>query len=143
MQRGATLLGLRKLVNSFGGAKLCYGEPIRNGERVVIPVSRVSTFGGWGWGRGRDSADGWGDGGGGGGGLEAAPVGFIDIGPEGTRFESIPDPMSNARALRTSASALGALASGLATAAAIRRARRSLPGGAGVSAGRKLLGRGR
>jgi len=126
VQRGAGLLGVRKLVSEMGGAKLCYGDPVRSGERVVIPVSRVSAAGGGGFGGGHDhEKDSWGDGGGGGGVLEAAPVGFIDIGPEGARFEAIPDPMSNARALRTGATALTTLAWGVASFAAMRRRRKA------------------
>jgi len=129
VQRGAGLLGLRKLVTSMAGGQLCYGEPVRSGERVVIPVARVSATGGGGWGGGRDPKGGSGDGGGGGGSLEAAPVGFIDIGPEGARFEPIPDPLTNARALRTGATGLTTLAAAFAGYRALRRQRRgALPG---------------
>lgn len=137
VQRGAALFGVRKLVSTIGGARLCYGEPVRTGERVVIPVSRVSAAGGAGFGSGHDPAkESWGDGGGGGGMLEATPVGFIDIGPEGARFEAIPDPIGNARALRSGATALTTLATAAATFAALRRARR---GGAALSAPRRRL----
>ena len=105
MQRGAGLLGVRKLVSSMAGAKLCYGEPVRAGERVVIPVARIQAGGGGGWGGGRGEDGSGGDGGGGGGGLEAAPVGFIDIGPEGARFEAIPDPDRAAKLVRAGAMA--------------------------------------
>jgi uncharacterized spore protein YtfJ len=122
VQGGAGLFGLRKLVTSLAGGKLCYGEPVRNGDRVVIPVARVSAGGGGGYGTGRDSAkSSEGSGGGGGGGFEAAPVGFIEIGAEGARFEAIPDPMSTARALRTVATGITALATGIAGIAAMRR----------------------
>lgn len=139
VQRGSGLLAVRKLVAAVGGAKLCYGEPVRSGERVVIPVSRVSAMGGGGFGGGADrEKDNWGDGGGGGGYLDAAPIGFIDIGPEGARFEAIPDPMGNARALRSGATALTTLATTVATFAALRRARR---GGALPAPRRRLLPR--
>ncbi len=127
VQRGAGLLGVRKLVNRMAGARLCYGEPVRAGERVVIPVARVSAAGGGGWGGGRDTEGGGGDGGGGGGSLEAAPVGFIDIGPEGARFEAIPDPMTSARALRTGATGLTTLAAAIAGYRALRGKRGTLP----------------
>lgn len=140
MQRGSGLFGVRRLLTAVGGAKLCYGEPVRAGERVVIPVSRVMAVGGGGFGSGRSREKGEdGDGGGGGGMVEAAPVGFIDIGPEGARFEAIPDPMGNARALRSGATALTTLATAAATFAALRRARRG--GGALPAPRRRLLSR--
>jgi hypothetical protein len=104
----------------------------------VIPIARVAAGGGGGWGGGRDTDGGGGDGGGGGGHLEAAPVGFIDIGPEGARFEAIPDPMSNARALRTGATGLTTLAAAFAGFRALRRQRRL---GGLSSPRRRLLGR--
>lgn len=111
---GGTALDVRKLVAALAGARLSYGEPIRAGERVVIPVARVngSGGGGRGWGWGTD-----GDGGGGYGGgihLESTPVGFIDVSAEGARFEAIPDPLGTAKALRVAATAAGALAGAFA-----------------------------
>jgi uncharacterized spore protein YtfJ len=53
----------------------------------VIPVASVRTAGGWGFGNEPSR----GSGGGGGGALDARPVGFIEIGPDGTRFEPIDD----------------------------------------------------
>jgi uncharacterized spore protein YtfJ len=114
------MLGARKLIARLAGAKVCYGDPVRAGDRVVIPVARVNAVGGLGFGSGRDGKGG-GEGGGGGGTFEAAPVGFIDISADGARFEAIPDPMSTARALRTGVSAVGALATALAGIAALRR----------------------
>jgi uncharacterized spore protein YtfJ len=109
----------------LAGAKLCYGDPVRAGERVIIPVARVNAIGGGGWGSGRDGhADGEGAGGGGGGTFEAAPVGFIDVSADGARFEAIPDPMSTARALRTGVAAVSALATALAGISALRRRER-------------------
>ena len=70
------------------GARLCFGRPVEAKGRTVIPVASVRTAGGWGFGNERD---GRGAGGGGGGALDARPVGFIEIGPDGTRFERIDD----------------------------------------------------
>jgi uncharacterized spore protein YtfJ len=70
------------------GARLCFGRPVEAEGRTVIPVASVRTAGGYGFGNepgGRQL------GGGGGGALDARPVGFIEIGPEGTRFERIDD----------------------------------------------------
>ncbi|MEA2307249.1 MAG: hypothetical protein QOH43_4529 [Solirubrobacteraceae bacterium] len=94
---------------------------MRNGDHVIVPVARVQLIGGGGFGRG--SGDGEGAGGGGGGSIDAAPVGFIELGPSGARFESIPDPVATARAVRTGAAALTTLAGALAGVTALRRRR--------------------
>ena len=78
------------------GARLCFGRPVELKNRTVIPVASVRTAGGWGFGN--DGA-GSGSGGGGGGALDARPVGFIEIGPDGTRFERIDDGRMALRAL--------------------------------------------
>src|SRR4051794_41915701 len=88
--RTARLMSVRKLVAQLGGARLCYGEPVRVGEREVIPVARVRTAGGLGFGSGSEELGG--GGGGGGGLLGAPPIGFLDAGPEGARFGPIPPP---------------------------------------------------
>src|SRR3954452_16176712 len=81
------------------GARLCYGEPVEADGRTVIPVASVEAAGGGGWGSadaGQESSEsddpdepgqskGQGAGGGLGGWVSATPVGFIEIGPEGTR----------------------------------------------------------
>jgi hypothetical protein len=86
------------------GARLCFGRPIEGkGGRVVIPVASVRTAGGWGYG---NEPDGRGGGGGGGGALDARPVGFIEIGPDGTRFERIDDGRMALRALAAGSLAL-------------------------------------
>ncbi len=97
---------VRRLIDAATGAKLCYGEPVRAGERVVVPVARVGAVGGWGYGRGGEPDGDGGVGHGGGGTLEARPVGFIEIGPDGARFEAIPDPDQLGRTLRAAAAAL-------------------------------------
>jgi hypothetical protein len=95
----------------------------------------VQAVGGGGFGRGtgggRPEA-----GGGGGGAIDAAPVGFIEVGPSGARFEAIPDPAGTARALRTGATALTTLLGAAAGAAALRRR-----AGAGRAPARGLLRR--
>lgn len=69
------------------GARLCFGRPVEAKGRIVIPVASVRTAGGWGFGNEPSR----GSGGGGGGALDARPVGFIEIGPDGTRFQPIDD----------------------------------------------------
>jgi uncharacterized spore protein YtfJ len=109
----------RKLVSRLGGSRLCYGDPVHVGDRAIVPVARVNAAGGGGWGSGDEGDVRSGGGGGGGGWLGATPVGFIDIGPEGARFEAIPDPDRSMKMLRAGAAA----AATLITAAAVRRAR--------------------
>ena len=75
---------LRRVLDAATGAKLCFGEPVVNGDRTVIPVARVRGTGGWGFGRNAE-----GDGGGGGGWLDATPAGYIEVTAAGTRFERI------------------------------------------------------
>ena len=124
--RAAGSLGVRKLLNGLAGSKLCYGEPVRSGDHVVIPVARVRAAGGGGFGNG-DGADRRRRSqrrqrGGGGGHVDAAPVGFIDIGPEGARFEAIPDPITTARALTTAVATLLGARSACARFAAAAKA---------------------
>ncbi len=96
------------------GARLCYGEPVKANGRTVIPVASVEAAGGGGWGNAEGAQDpaeskGKGTGGGLGGWVSAAPVGFIEIGPEGTRFRRIIEPVSLVRGL-AGAAAKGAVA---------------------------------
>jgi hypothetical protein len=114
------VIGLRRVIAAICGARLCYGKPVKAGDRVVIPVARVRSVGGFGLGQGPA-----GDGGGGGGGsIDAAPVGFIEITPEQSRFEPIPDPAGAALAVRNAAAAVGVLAAGVLT---VRRRRGRAP----------------
>jgi uncharacterized spore protein YtfJ len=79
--------------------RLVYGEPIRQGERTVIPMAKVAFGFGAGsgrrpLGRGRQESaasevsatDLVPEGAGGGGGARLTPVGALEIGPHGTRF---------------------------------------------------------
>jgi uncharacterized spore protein YtfJ len=125
--RALGVMPVAGLVERLTGSRLCYGEPIRDAGRTVIPVARVRAVGGLGLGRGPVDQGG---GGGGGGTLDALPLGYIEIGPEGTRFQRIEDPEAATRALRT----VTAAAVTLATAFAGLRAARG---------GRFRLGRGR
>jgi uncharacterized spore protein YtfJ len=98
---------LARLATRLTRARLCYGRPIEAHGRTVIPVARVKLAGGLG----RSV-----DGGGGGGKLQAQPVGYIEMAPEGTRFERIEQPNLGARV------AGGAvLAGGVAVALIVRR----------------------
>jgi uncharacterized spore protein YtfJ len=117
---------LRRVIDAVAGARLCYGEPVREGERTIIPVTRVRVAGGWGFGRNPRRAKGLdpGGGGGGGGSLDAQPAGFIELGPDGARFHEIADPDRAQRLLRTGAAALTAVLAGVAGARGIGARRR-------------------
>lgn len=121
---------LERALDALAGARLCYGEPVRSGDRTVIPVARVRIAGGGGFGRAA-APDDDGSGGGGGGWVEAHPLGFVEMGPEGTRYVEIPDPERMQRTLKAGASAAATLAAGLAGARRLR----------GGSSSRRLLGR--
>jgi Sporulation protein YtfJ (Spore_YtfJ) len=138
------------MAGRINGARVAYGKPVKAGDRTVIPVARVRVRGGFGFGSG-PRAEG-GDGGGGGGTFDAQPVGFIESGPEGTRYEPIPGPPGATRRLvaATAAGALtGAAVAGTAVGglalrrvarAAVRAGLRRLPGAASRSP-RRLLPR--
>ena len=82
-----------------------FGEPIERGDITVIPVAKVR----WGFGGGaggpvavgpglEDDSDGsegvrQGTGHGGGGGATADPIGWLEIGPDGTEFKPITPAM--------------------------------------------------
>jgi uncharacterized spore protein YtfJ len=97
---------LRRLAARLSGARLCFGKPVEAAGRVVIPVASLRTAGGGGFGRGQQAQSGGDVGGGGGGMLEARPIGFIEIGPNGSRFEAISEPTPPLRAIASGALAL-------------------------------------
>jgi hypothetical protein len=140
------------MAGRINGVRVAYGKPIRAGDRTIIPVARVRVRGGFGFGSApRGQGDG-GDGGGGGGTFEAQPVGFIESGPEGTRYERIPAQRGGAGRLAaataagalTGAAVAGTAVGGLAlrrvAGAAVRAGLRRLPGGRSRSR-RRLLPR--
>jgi hypothetical protein len=105
----------REIVSRIAGSTLCYGEPVRAGERAVIPAARVRARGGMGFGGNPD------EGGGGGGGIvNAAPAGFIEVGPEGARYQAVPQRRAATFAAAGAALAAGA-AAGIVGAVAARR----------------------
>jgi uncharacterized spore protein YtfJ len=144
-RKGPRVGGLRGVLQSVTGARLCYGEPVTVGNRTVIPVSRLTTVGGWGWGGGGDgSGSGSGSGGGGGGTLEATPVGFIEFDDVGARYHEIHDPDQLGRTLRAAAGAAATAVTTIAGARALRRgAGRALPRRTRRTPVRRMLGRGR
>ena len=132
--------GLRRLIDAVATTRLCYGEPVREGERTIIPVARVRVSGGWGSGRSTDAStegDGASEqaGGGGGGFVDGLPVGFIEVGPDGSRFVEIPDPEHAQNLLKTGVKALGTVLTAMAGVRALSGGAKRRPAG--------LLGRGR
>ncbi len=73
-----------------------YGEPISRGDRIIIPIARISyAFGGGGGAHKNDQASqspvSKGRSGGGGGRMSAVPAGALEITSGGTRFISFRD----------------------------------------------------
>jgi hypothetical protein len=141
---------LRRMVRRINGVRVAYGKPIRAGDLTIIPVARVRVRGGFGFGSAPSDAGG--DGGGGGGTFDAQPIGFIESGPQGTRYERIPQPRGGAGRLAaataagalTGAAVAGTAVGGLALRRVARTALRSglrrLPGARSRSP-RRLLAR--
>lgn len=80
---------------SFGSVDNVYGEPVENGDTIVIPTAEVVAGMGFGVGYGvspgeTDEPEG-GSGGGGGGKAFARPVAVIVAGPEGVRVDPVID----------------------------------------------------
>ncbi len=77
------------------GVEAVYGEPVQNGDIIVIPSAEVVSamgFGvGVGWGGDDENGGSGGSGGGGGGRVLARPVAAIVISPEDARVEPIID----------------------------------------------------
>ena len=76
-----------------GGSRTVFGDPVRENERTVIPVARVTYRFGFGGGSGppENSGEPVPGGGGGGGMLNARPVGFIETSSSGSRFVPVID----------------------------------------------------
>ena len=93
--------GLDALANPAG---LCYGAPIREAGRTLVPVARVRVDGG--------------------GTIEAVPIGVLDVGAAGSRFA----PVHRRRegAVPALVAALAGAAAG-AAAGALSRGRRRAP----------------
>lgn len=98
-----------------------FGQPVTMGEKVVIPIARVTYGFGLGFGEGADqeageSDAGAGAGGGGGAGMGARPLGVVEITPEHTRIE----PYVNEQAVTLAGILLGAWSIFWISAAVIR-----------------------
>jgi uncharacterized spore protein YtfJ len=92
-----------------------FGQPVTMGEKVVIPIARVTYGFGLGFGEGADLEAGESDGGAG-AGMRARPLGVIEITPERTRIE----PYVNEQAVTLAGILLGAWSIFWISAAVIR-----------------------
>lgn len=108
----------QRAVGRLTGARACYGKPIEAHGHVVVPVASLRTVGGLGFGNGTPPSGeasatataGQSSGGGGGGFVDARPLGFIDIGPEGVRYQPIEAGPRARRAGTTALAAIGVVA---------------------------------
>jgi uncharacterized spore protein YtfJ len=94
----------QRALGRLTGTRVCYGKPIEAYGHVVVPVATLRTWGGLGFGRGAgpgagppvtiedEAAASLGHGAGGGGFVDARPVGFLEISPEGVRYQAIEMP---------------------------------------------------
>lgn len=77
-------------VQQVGDIQRVFGAPIKQGERMVIPVAEISLAFGTGFGeggtQGLKTSHNSGSGGGVGGGVKSRPVGVFEITDRGTRF---------------------------------------------------------
>lgn len=89
-----TLAALARLIENTGAAARSasvFGEPVTAHGTTVVPVARVTALTVMGGGTGRFLATG-GDGAGGTGFAWTRPAGFLVLGPDGARFQSIRQP---------------------------------------------------
>jgi hypothetical protein len=89
------------------GERLSYGDPVTVGGRTVITVTRVRASRN---GKGRS--------------VDAAPMGYIEVTAEGSRYHSIDDSQRTSRGVRAAATAATAVVGLLAGARALRASRR-------------------
>lgn len=86
------LVRLAELIGAKAGVQAVFGEPTTRENLTVIPVARVR----WGFGGGGGRADappsGPASGSGGGGGVAADPIGYLELGPDGSAFRPIREP---------------------------------------------------
>ena len=81
------------------GVEAVYGEPVREGDTIVVPAAEVVSLMGFGLGFGGSPAakteaeapGGYGGGGGGGGRILSRPVAVVIISPSGERVEPVVD----------------------------------------------------
>jgi uncharacterized spore protein YtfJ len=87
------LQAINEGLGTTANARSVFGEPIRAGDKTVVPVARVAYGFGGGFGSGKDGGhpDREGEGGGGGGAVRALPAGALEITTTATRFVPFTD----------------------------------------------------
>jgi hypothetical protein len=130
-RRPATPRELGRLLGRLRAGRLVYAKPVRAGDRTLVPVARVRIVGGFGFGAQPDD-----EGGGGGGIIDARPVGYIEVGPDGTRYEAIPRRHGRAAAIAAGVAAGAVAGSALAGSAVGVQVVRRLARAAGPTARR-------
>jgi len=92
------LLSQIETTPTSASARMVFGEPIKVGDRTIVPVARVGGGFGLGFGgkrtlpeTGEAAAEQASRGGGGGGRLSARPVAVIEVSPEKVRVKPIVD----------------------------------------------------
>jgi uncharacterized spore protein YtfJ len=102
---------LAERVGARAGVHAVFGEPIRSGNAVVVPVARVR----WGFGGGGgQSAVEQASGSGGGGGAVSDPAGYLVIRENGVQFQAISRPWSSPAHLLAGAVAVAIILRALA-----------------------------
>lgn len=83
------VLSLSDKLAATASSHKVYGEPIHTHDRTIVPVAKVRYgVGATSGGRDGDNVGG----GSGGGGVSAAPVGYIEITADGTRYIPVTTP---------------------------------------------------
>ncbi|MFC5712443.1 spore germination protein GerW family protein [Thalassorhabdus alkalitolerans] len=76
-----------EILNEGMKKQLVYGEPVRHGDKTVIPVSKkILSFGGGGGSGTEKESSQEGEGGGGGGAVREKPIGVYEVTDEETIF---------------------------------------------------------
>ena len=90
---GALVSGIAERLGGAASARAIFGDPIDRDGTTIVPVATVRFGYGGGRGMGKDKDQQQpGSGLGVGAGARIAPVGFLEIGPQGTKFRRIKQP---------------------------------------------------
>ena len=87
------LEGLAEKIGANAGSKAVFGEPVREGQRTVIPVAQAIVGTGAGGGGNQDDAAGSGLGAG--GGALTRPLGYIEVTAERADFMPLRRPWAD------------------------------------------------
>jgi hypothetical protein len=85
------LVRLAGLIGAKASVQAVFGEPTTRENLTVIPVARVRWGFGGGGGKAEAAPSSPASGSGGGGGVAADPIGYLELGPDGSAFRPIRD----------------------------------------------------